>query len=466
MSMEFTRLAQITKQDRFYDSIARITDALEELQPRTGLPGLWSLSLDVSHCSTMVDSVPTGPREPSKGEKCPIKERLNFGQYNLGAQSGSAYEYLPKQWILMGGVEHKYRTMYTQALDAMKKHLLFRPMITEPHRNLSFFASASAFRDTKYQSKKKVTQEYKGSHSACSAGAMIGLAARAYELPKEDMDLAASLTDGCIWAHAATRTGVMPEEFGLLPCESMEGECPWDARRLFRAIDPSAQDTYGAMSNSTTEAFADPDESLDSRSEEAKRRDNITSSSSSSASSSSSSLVTETPALADQKQKQPKGPRNPELFTDEERREIEDKVAMQWNIDQQVFRDLHSWEEYAQFRQSQMRLPDGMTHIYSGYYVLRPEAIESIFYMYRLTGENYWRERGWDMWQHIMATTRTNASTNGQSFFEANSGIFDVMNERSLKTDLMEPSWISATCKYFYLLFSDEQEISLDDFVL
>lgn len=54
MGMEFTRLAQLTGEDKYYDAIARITDALEELQNRPGgtaLPGIFPQNLDASGCN-------------------------------------------------------------------------------------------------------------------------------------------------------------------------------------------------------------------------------------------------------------------------------------------------------------------------------------------------------------------------------------------------------------------------------
>ena len=51
LSVEFTRLAQITKDNKFYDAVARITDALEEWQMKTSMPGLWPLKLDSSGCN-------------------------------------------------------------------------------------------------------------------------------------------------------------------------------------------------------------------------------------------------------------------------------------------------------------------------------------------------------------------------------------------------------------------------------
>ena len=52
LSVEFTRLAQLTKQDKYYDAIARITNELEKLQDHTMVPGLWPLKIDASGCRT------------------------------------------------------------------------------------------------------------------------------------------------------------------------------------------------------------------------------------------------------------------------------------------------------------------------------------------------------------------------------------------------------------------------------
>ncbi|KAI6937728.1 seven-hairpin glycosidase, partial [Hortaea werneckii] len=46
LSMEFTRLAMLTGEPKYYDAIARITDELEQFQNNTRLPGMWPTSLD------------------------------------------------------------------------------------------------------------------------------------------------------------------------------------------------------------------------------------------------------------------------------------------------------------------------------------------------------------------------------------------------------------------------------------
>jgi mannosyl-oligosaccharide alpha-1,2-mannosidase len=64
-------------------------------------------------------------------------------------------------------------------------------------------------------------------------------------------------------------------------------------------------------------------------------------------------------------------------------------------------------KEYIDLIIKTTRLPVGMTRLTSRAYILRPEAIESVFYMYRITGEQRWRDIGWTMFQAIDKATRT-----------------------------------------------------------
>jgi mannosyl-oligosaccharide alpha-1,2-mannosidase len=77
--------------------------------------------------------------------------------------------------------------------------------------------------------------------------------------------------------------------------------------------------------------------------------------------------------------------------------------------------------------------------------------------MYRLTGNPIWQEKGWNMFQAIMKHTRTPI---------ANARISDVTVAEPKQDDSMESFWLAETLKYFYLLFSEPDLVSLDNFVL
>lgn len=102
-------------------------------------------------------------------------------------------------------------------------------------------------------------------------------------------------------------------------------------------------------------------------------------------------------------------------------------------------------------------LPKGFTTAKDPRYILRPEAIESVFILWRITGDAWWRETAWVMFEAVAKATETEY---------ANAAILDVTAEKSDKEDYMESFWLAETLKYFYLCFADTDLISLDDFVL
>ncbi|KAK3904877.1 glycoside hydrolase [Staphylotrichum tortipilum] len=100
----------------------------------------------------------------------------------------------------------------------------------------------------------------------------------------------------------------------------------------------------------------------------------------------------------------------------------------------------------------------GVKSIRDARYILRPEAVESLFVMWRVTGEELWRERAWKMFEKVVQSTETRF---------ANSAIADVnVAGETEKLDSMESFWLAETLKYFYLIFSPPDLISLDDYVL
>jgi mannosidase alpha-like ER degradation enhancer 2 len=74
-------------------------------------------------------------------------------------------------------------------------------------------------------------------------------------------------------------------------------------------------------------------------------------------------------------------------------------------------------------------------------YPLRPEAIESAYYLFMLTGDERWREMGKDMFRRVVAAARTD---------EGFAHLQDVRTGE--KTDAMQSFFLAETLKYAYLL--------------
>lgn len=94
----------------------------------------------------------------------------------------------------------------------------------------------------------------------------------------------------------------------------------------------------------------------------------------------------------------------------------------------------------------------------SGGYHLRPEAVESFFYMYRHTKKQKYRDYAWSVFKQIELHCREEAG-----------GYAVIKNARSRnprKEDVMHSFLIAETFKYLYLIFGDdERELPLDAWV-
>ncbi|KAG6040345.1 hypothetical protein E4U41_000851 [Claviceps citrina] len=423
LSMEFTRLAQATGQHKYYDAVDRITNALVDLQRRgTLMPGLFPENLDISGCNrtattkqrdrieaVKAQTESAGNLEEPKGgskvvahsstnlehlhhrrsssvsqkkdaqaalvadkgmeDELRLKTRSQFGAnrhdpawdcvpqglvpdphrhqaYHMGGSQDSAYEYFVKEYLLLGGKEEKYRKLHEDTVDGVNKHLLYRPMI--PGDWDIIFPARVEF---KSDQDTKPDIEYEVSHLTCFIGGMYALGGKLFGR-KKDLDYAAKLADGCVWAYQSTASGIMPEHAHLAPCPTFE-KCSFNETLWRQEINPR----FGI-----------------------------------------------------------------------------------------------SYDE-----QDSPQLPAGYTKIGSPNYILRPEAIESVWYMYRITGDPSWMDKGWTMFEATMKATRTAS---------ANSAIANVLTNETQLVDSMESFWLAETLKYYYLLFSEPSLISLDEWVL
>jgi len=100
--------------------------------------------------------------------------------------------------------------------------------------------------------------------------------------------------------------------------------------------------------------------------------------------------------------------------------------------------------------------PKGFTPMTRGRYALRPGAIASVFVLYRITGRPELLESAWDMFTAITSTWNPGVTGLRE---------YDVLRRVPQAADMLDPTWMGQTLKYFYLVFSDPGLASLDDFV-
>lgn len=102
-------------------------------------------------------------------------------------------------------------------------------------------------------------------------------------------------------------------------------------------------------------------------------------------------------------------------------------------------------------------LQPGYVEIVDPRYLLRPEAIESVFIHYRLTGDSDLPDAAWRLFQAIEKHTRTEF---------ANAMINHVTVSATDKVNKTESFWLAETLKFFYLIFSEPSVVCLDGYVL
>ncbi|KAJ9503884.1 hypothetical protein H2202_001023 [Exophiala xenobiotica] len=203
LSLEFTRLSQLTDDPRWYDAIDRITRLFDQQQSKTKLPGLWPVVVN--------------PKD---------QDMTSDRSFTLGGMSDSLYEYFAKEYALLAGRAPVYQKLYEQSMATAIQHLLFRPM-TPKNADILFGGDARA-------DDHGVVQEPRAQHLTCFAGGMFALGGRLFS-NDEHVAIGQRLTEGCIWAYENMPMGVMPEIAHFAPCPAKD-RCVWDTATYDAAV--------------------------------------------------------------------------------------------------------------------------------------------------------------------------------------------------------------------------------------
>lgn len=89
--------------------------------------------------------------------------------------------------------------------------------------------------------------------------------------------------------------------------------------------------------------------------------------------------------------------------------------------------------------------------------LLRPETVESLFVLYRITEDPMYREWGWQIFEAFEKYTKVDSG--------GYTSLDDVTMLPPHRRDKMETFFLGETLKYLYLLFGDSSVIPLDQFV-
>ncbi|KIM22542.1 glycoside hydrolase family 47 protein [Serendipita vermifera MAFF 305830] len=82
-------------------------------------------------------------------------------------------------------------------------------------------------------------------------------------------------------------------------------------------------------------------------------------------------------------------------------------------------------------------------------YLLRPEAIEAMYLLWKTTGNKRWRDRGWQMFEAVNKHARTESGY---------ASVHYVQNEEPRRVDDMPSFFLAETLKYAYLITVDPED--------
>ncbi|KAK2040398.1 family 47 glycosyl hydrolase [Colletotrichum somersetense] len=196
LSLEMTRLSQLTGDPKYYDAAARVMDLFHNGQQNTKLPGLWPMYASMSNRDVTSSSI-----------------------FSIAGNAGSLYEYLPKMMALLGTREPKYQAMTENFLKAANESLFFRPMLPgEENVLISGNVNINGDGDP--------VLDPESEHLSCFIGGVYALAGRL--LGREEwVTIGGRLALGCYYAYQAMPTGMMPERYNMIPCDRRD-DCKWD----------------------------------------------------------------------------------------------------------------------------------------------------------------------------------------------------------------------------------------------
>jgi len=91
----------------------------------------------------------------------------------------------------------------------------------------------------------------------------------------------------------------------------------------------------------------------------------------------------------------------------------------------------------------------------TGYNLMRPETVESMFVLWQVTKDERWRKYGWTIFQKFERHLKVDNGYVGLSH----------VGDPNSRSDKMESFLLAETYKYLYLLFQDDPSITLDTYV-
>ncbi|KXZ54812.1 hypothetical protein GPECTOR_4g883 [Gonium pectorale] len=348
----------------------------------------------------------------------------NGNHFTFGAAADSAYEYMLKQWILTNGSDTICLDMYKRALQGMRKHMLTKLWMGDDIGDVWIVADND----------NGVSRQNVLEHLTCflpgtmALGHMYGINTASGPDEDDDLMVAVKLMKACYELYHQSPSGVAFDSVSLVPHFSPPPPpppSPPPSPPPAQANGTGGSSFAGQGSNGSGSAGSAGVNSAGGNGGAAGQGQAAQGQGGGGAGSSRRLLQHEARAKAEDLLRASQGGQS--------RRQQEQSTEPPRRV---------TYRMTPRSRES----------------FLRPEVTESLFYLWRATGDPIYREWGWNMFRAYDRWCRV-----GTGGFQV---LQDVTSVPPVPGNKMESFWMAETMKYFYLLFSDDpEEIPLDEFV-
>lgn len=467
MALEFTRLAQLTHSDSYFDAIQRLFGTISLSLDEFAIEHLFPTTVDGSGCRILT------PQEVSAGLHLrnpkvmkSIDQNLEFihchqtGKFlispqdwekkeqlfKMDYQQQSFYSNLVKIYHLLNGHDiltilktyhpmdgegevgttgknsedemgdgevappdpsekvqlHNSKQLFSIAMRKIRHLMLFRPLSPIANYNLTLISSFKAklrVSPSTDELQVEIKKLFDMNHEGCSLATTLGLASSLFN-NTEYLRLAKKLTHS-YYEMVGLLDGVFPEELYLDPCK--KEKCLFDKNEKIQNILDGRYTNHDALTVGDTKVELN-------------------------------SLQT---------QKGNKDMRKILMFG------LTQGIGELNYGEQDIDRNSGKWKHDPE-------RPFWVNKV-GKRRLLSSNVIESIFYMYRITGESRWRKMGAELLKKTIE--------NLQKYHSGAKGVWSVQEFEDDDDCSIPSSWFSQTLKYYYLLFSDISDYTLDRYI-
>ena len=467
VALEFTRLTKLTGANKYFDAVYHILVMIAKSTQQLNIEGLFPDSIDASTCQLLTsDAIHKGAHQRNSRIMKSIDENFKFvhcHQLDYFPETSSSYKlddkllplydlYLQLYSLLKADVFGNSETiptnsshLYHQGINQISRLFTFQPKVPAQLGNLTLLANLDTnpiFSPSTNELNINLRRDFKFHPESCALGATLAYGSKLFpENNVTDLALAGNVTESC-FKLAMYMKGTLAE-VSLDPC--IGGNCVFDAAAK---LDDIMSGKYIGFANGFSSGATIGAVKLDTPAEKKIKR----------------SLMDKKPSIKEAINVAGGGDVDDEdIPKDVAKDEIDgsEKTTIKtyhfikdeqftnvYHTSNSINNDKNSWK----YDEKRPLWINGLSH----QQLTSPDLIKAIFFMYRTTGDEKWRVMGKQLKDEMIRTM--------EQTFQGAKGSWKV-SEFEQNSDGIPSHWFSQTLKYFYLLFSDASEYSLDEYV-